>query len=215
MIFFINLEVKKMFDKLLDSWARMVHDKKWWKFFLGAITNIRIYPGGLVLWGPSSYKMKGPNMREVLDVIQPGDVLLRVYRHYVGSMFTPGYWTHAALYVGEWQDKPNRVIHMLGHGVCNEDLLTFLRTDGVAVLRCKNKDLIAPAIDKAKEYLNLGTDYDFGFIRGDTSLYCSEMIFFCFGKPEEIKFDRYILPDDLACDLFDYVYKRKHNHKDD
>ena len=187
---------------LLDKWSRMVHDKFWWKFFVGFVGNIRVYWGGFVLWGGSSYKVKGHDMRKILDCLQPGDVLLRTYNHYLGSIFVPGYWSHAALYVGD-----DSVIHMLGHGVCKEDILTFMRCDGIAVLRCSRKpELVIPAIAKAKAYLEAGTDYDYGFIRGDTSLYCSEMIYHCYDKDKEIKFGKYILPDDLLCPLFDLIY---------
>jgi hypothetical protein len=203
-----------MFDGLLDRWSRMVHDKKWWKMFLHFIADIRVYWGGFVLFGASAYKVKGPDMRKILDVIKPGDVLLRVYRHYIGSILVPGYWSHAAVYVGEIEGKPDRVIHMLGAGVANEDLLTFMRCDGIVILRCNKPELIKPAIVKAKSYLDAGTDYDFGFIRGDTQLYCSELIHQIYGKPPEIQYKKYILPDDLLCNLFDIIYSRKPSDPD-
>lgn len=191
---------------LLDKWTNMVHDKWLWKFFVGFIANIRVYWGGFVLWGGSSYKVKGHDMRKILETLQPGDVLLRVYQHYIGSIFVPGFWSHAAIYIGN-----DSVIHMLGHGICKEDILTFMRCDGIVVLRCNKPGMIEPAIAKANYYLNAGTDYDFGFIRGDTSLYCSEMIYHCFEKDPLIKFDKYILPDDLICELFNVVYGKDHH----
>ena len=203
-----------MIDKLLNWWSYKVHDKLWWKMFLHFIADIRVYWGGFVIWGSSAYKVKGPDMRKILDVIKPGDVLLRVYRHYIGSVMVPGYWSHAALYAGEIEGKPDRVIHMLGAGICNEDLLTFMRCDGVVVLRCKKPDLIVPAIAKAKAYLEAGTDYDYGFIRGDVQLYCSELIYQIYDKPAEITYKNYILPDDLLCDLFEIVYSRKPSDPD-
>jgi hypothetical protein len=192
-------------SSLLDNFSRYAHDKLWWKLLVRFIGDIRVYWGGMVLWGGSSYKIKGPDMRSILDTLVPGDVLLRVYNHYIGSIFVPGYWSHAAIYVGD-----NSVIHMLGHGICKEDILTFMRCDGIAILRCTKPELIGPAIAKAEEYLSKGTDYDYGFIRGDTNLYCSELIYQIFNQPEEVKFDKYILPDDLACQLFEVMYIKDH-----
>jgi hypothetical protein len=191
---------------LLDKFSRIVHDKWWWKILVRFIGDIRIYWGGLILWGGSSYKVKGSDMRKILETLKPGDVLLRVYEHYIGSIFVPGFWSHAAIYEGD-----DKVIHMLGHGICREDILTFMRCDGISVLRCKKPELIMPAIAKARDYLEKGVDYDYGFIRGDTNLYCSELIYQIFNKPAEIKFDNYVLPDDLICDLFTIEYAKDHH----
>jgi hypothetical protein len=191
---------------LLDKWSRFAHDKWWWKWIVNFLGNIRLYWGGVILFGSSSYKIKGSDMRFILETIEPGDVLLRNYQHYFSSIMIPGYWSHAAMYVGDLEGKPNRVIHMLGHGICNEDLLTFMRCDQIAILRPKDPEMIERAIIIALKYLDSGTDYDYGFIRGDTNLYCSELIWHCYGKPQDVKFDKYILPDNLQCEFFDTRY---------
>lgn len=193
-----------MFQKILNRWSLMVHDKKWWKSLLTFISDIRLYPGGIVLFGASSYKIKGPHMRAILEVLKPGDVLLRRYAHYFGSLMVPGFWSHAAVYVGD-----NKVIHMLGAGITEEDILTFMRCDAIKILRFNDPSKVEPAIQKAKEYLSKGGDYDFGFIQGDEDLYCSELVFMIYDCPEAIKYKNYILPDDLECPCFDIIWEKR------
>ena len=193
-----------MFQSFLDKWTLMVHDKKWWKWVLRVIADIRLYWGGLVLFGPSSYQIKGPHMREILNILKPGDVLLRRYSHYVGSRMVPGFWSHAAVYVGN-----NDVIHMLGKGAAKEDILTFMRCDGIKILRFKEKPIIEKAVEKANNFYEKNTDYDYGFIQGDEQLYCSELIYVIFDKPEDVKYENYILPDNLICDCFEEIWEKK------
>lgn len=67
---------------------------------------------------PGSYKIRGNEIRELIDsVLQPGDILLRGFDGYLdgelirmtgGNQGLGGYFSHAALYLGELgeQDKP-------------------------------------------------------------------------------------------------------------
>jgi len=123
-------------------------------------SDIRVYAGGFVLFGNSSYSIKGPDTRYVLNVLEPGDVLLRRYDHYLGSILIPGYWSHAALYVGD-----GYVIHMLGQGINKEDILTFLRCDDICILRCPDNNKAVTAIKNAFNclYKDIGYDYEFNF----------------------------------------------------
>lgn len=165
------------------------------KKVLSFVADIRIYKGGIILFGDSSYAVKGPEMRAILSSIQPGDVLLRRYNHYLGSVTIPGYWSHAALYVGA-----NEVIHMLGKGICSEDILTFMRCDNVAILRAKDTTLIDQAINKAYTFREKGIEYDYDF---DTEkadkFYCTEFVDNCFGYQirDRQQSDEIIIPDDF------------------
>ena len=165
--------------------------------------DIRIYLGGIILFGDSHYQIKGHHMRDILNVLEPGDVLLRRYSHYVGSLLVPGYWSHAAVYEGDEQ-----VIHMLGNGITREDILTFMRCDDIGILRCQKKELISPAIEKARDLYKQKIGYDYDFKCDNKNLYCSELIYNIFGEPDEIKFGKFVLPDDLMCNLFVLLWKR-------
>ena len=173
---------------------------------LSFFSDIRLYWCGVILFGDSHYKIKGPYMRKVLDQIQPGDVFLRKYDHYLGSVLIKGFWSHAAIYIGN-----DQVIHMLGKGINKEDILTFMRADHIAILRCKEESLIPIAIEKAEEQFgknlsagnkNIAYDYDFNTNRPD-KFYCTEFTNFIFGNP--IKKDM-ILPDDFLNSIFSKIW---------
>lgn len=126
------------------------------------------WPSHFLVENPRGYRISGTNMRAVLDLLQDGDILLRGYEGYVDGEFIrrssvtsqhgfqPGWFTHAALYVGTLGEAerqqvpaafrnnpamfapgPQRVIHSMANGVHTEDILTFLRCDYLAVLRIK------------------------------------------------------------------------------
>ncbi|HNY29560.1 MAG TPA: hypothetical protein PKO15_01615 [Fibrobacteria bacterium] len=118
---------------------------------LGDIKIFR-YPFWMV-YDPGSYKIKGPESRLVQSLLQPGDILLRRYDGYLDGRIIGGAFSHAALYVGQvseadkaeappegrtsryFETGPEMVSHSTAEGVHLEDILTFLRCDGVAVLR--------------------------------------------------------------------------------
>ena len=169
-------------------------------------SDIRVYIGGVILFGSSSYEIKGPHTRQVLNVLEPGDVLLRRYNHYLGSVLIPGYWSHAAIYVGD-----NKVVHMLGGGITDEDILTFLRCDNVMVIRCEDSTKVAAAVKEAFNYLHKDIEYDYEFNFNDIkAMSCTELIDVCYGHPEykNKPINKLILPDDLLESIFKVVWKK-------
>lgn len=172
---------------------------------LAWFADIRIYWGGIILFGDSHYKMKGTHVREVMEKLKPGDVLLRRYDHYLGSLLLPGYWSHAAVYVGD-----NQVIHMLGDGITKEDILTFCRTDDVCILRCADDNRVQEAIGESKRQFNLGVEYDYDFKKTPKKFYCSEFAHYVYkGLNYSKKPGKFIYPQDIryATDLH-YVWSR-------
>lgn len=173
-------------------------------FIVSFIADIRIYNGGIILFGDSHYNIKGPHVRNIIDTLEPGDVLLRTYNNYLGSILTKGYWSHAAMYIGD-----NNVVHMLGEGITTEDILTFTRCDDVAILRSKAAGLIQPAIEKANNYMADGIAYDYNFDKLPDKFYCTEFVWQCYGCPIIKDTDKFILPDDLLNSIFEVIPWRK------
>jgi uncharacterized protein YycO len=152
-------------------------------------------PMWLVFFDDIHYKIKGDDQRKILSTLKPGDILLRRYNHYLGSLLIPGYWSHAAIYVGE-----DSVIHMLGQGCTKEDILTFLRTDDLAIIRFNDETLATSAINKAIEFYNKKIPYDYEFDSQDLEeLYCSKLTYLCYNKPKinQKTVTGNILPDDM------------------
>ncbi len=120
---------------------------------------------------PSHHKVKGHEVRKVLDCIEPGDILLRRFDGYLNTIFTPGFWGHAGLYVGN-----NKITHAISKGVIEEDILDFCRTDSVCVLRLKNITKMSTNDYIKKAFKFIGISYDYGFSSENKKLYCTEYV---------------------------------------
>ena len=125
--------------------------------FLTIFGDIKVYKRPLFLvYDPGSYLVKGEDIREVIRVVQPGDILVRKYKNYLDGFFIPGYFSHVGLYLGpvskedvelvsfesgkkQFHSGDQMVMHALAEGVLIEDLLNFCRTDYLAVLRFPEK----------------------------------------------------------------------------
>lgn len=160
--------------------------------------NITIYPYPMfIMFGSYGYKIKGPDVRKLIEILRPGDIVLRRYNHYISGLLIPGFWTHSSLYVGN-----DNIIHILGEGIIKEDILTFTRCDAICVLRKKDNAVgTTPieAIQCAENLFENKIQYDFEFSENPDKLYCSEFTHVCYGKPalsKKLKKKGFILPDD-------------------
>jgi Permuted papain-like amidase enzyme, YaeF/YiiX, C92 family len=133
--------------------------------FLTVFGDLKVFRWPLFfLYDPGSYMVKGKDMREVINVIRPGDILLRGYVNYLDGYFIPGYFSHVGLYLGQvdprliesiWSEDDNyapldevlkhsvsgeqMVIHSMAEGVFMEDLLNFCRCDYMIIMRFPEK----------------------------------------------------------------------------
>lgn len=127
--------------------------KKIQEAFLRTFGDIKVFKWPLfILYDPGSYKVKGEDMRQVIERIEPGDILVRGYDNYLDGFFIPGSFSHAGLYLGPVTDDDRRfltpgvngssfktgrqmVIHSMAEGVFMEDILNFCRCDRMAIMR--------------------------------------------------------------------------------
>lgn len=147
-------------------------------------------------YAPRGYQLKGEDYRIVRDIIQPGDVLLQRYEAWIDKWFIPGFWNHAGIYLGG--DK-EQVIHAVSEGVLVEDIINFMRTDHLTILR-PDSDSAEVALFKAKSIV--GYEYDFSFDFTDSQRFsCTEVVDFCypgFVKRVSVLGRSTIIPDDIA-----------------
>lgn len=177
------------------------------KFFLYHFSELQFFKFPMfILWGNSHYKIKGHDQRQILNLIKPGDILLRRYDRYVSGLMIPGYFTHSAIYVGD-----NDVVHMLKDGIMKEDILTFMRCDNIAILRNRNELRSSRSVELAKEQYVNKVEYDFEFDFDDKGrMSCTELCSFCYDNPPMEKKKSYIIPDDfLNCPQFYSVWRKK------
>ena len=129
--------------------------------------DIKYHPWPLFfIYDPKGYQVKGYEVREVLNTLEPGDILLRGYDKYLSSLFIPGYFSHAALYLGEVRDEDREnceheftpaqlknfgtgqqmVVHAMAPGVFMEDVIDFCRCDRLVILRFPKEIIGQPEI---------------------------------------------------------------------
>jgi hypothetical protein len=130
-------------------------------------------------------------------LLRPGDVLVTRHDHAFTNLFLPGYWPHAALYIGSEEDRrrmqieldserearwtgDRRVLEALKDGVLFRPLEVTLAVDAVAVIRPQLDETdLATAIARAAEHEGKLYDFDFDFFRSDR-LVCTEVIYRAF-----------------------------------
>ena len=136
----------------------------------------------------------GGRLRQLL---RPGDVLVTRYDVAASNLFLPGFWPHAALYVGVksdlqpedieleprvdalWQE-PLRVLEALKDGVLLRPLESTLGVDAVAVIRPRLElSEIARGLGRALRHEGKMYNFDFDFFRGDR-LVCTEVVYRAF-----------------------------------
>lgn len=144
---------------------------KCWSKFLTWFGNIKIfnYPFWIV-YDPSEYAVTGEKLLEILNVVKPGDIILRGYAEYLDSKFIPDKlkYSHCGIYIGK-----NTVVHAIAESVEYINVLDFCMCDRIAIFRPKKGQ--RNAIKIAKEFADNKVPYDFIFSPGTSSLYCFEL----------------------------------------
>lgn len=151
---------------------------KIWAKFLTAFGNVKVFKTPLwIVYDPDDYQMTGDKVLDIMDVLEPGDVVLRGYNHYLDSKFIPDKlcFSHGGVYIGD-----NKVVHVTAKGVLKTDIIEFTRCDRVAIFRPRKCQ--RTAIAKAKKLLKDNVPYDFMFENNVSALYCFELCSVCYDK---------------------------------
>ena len=135
-------------------------------------------------------------------VLSPGDVLITRKEHALTNYFLPGFWPHAAFYLGDCEQlkaygiaghgnvkprwkrlfecdrtEPRRVLEAMKDGVWIRSLASPFASDALAVLRPRlSKPDIAEAITRGLFHDGKPYDFDFDFTRSDR-LVCTEVVY--------------------------------------
>jgi hypothetical protein len=139
---------------------------------------------------------------EIRQTLLPGDVLITRKEYAVTNYFLPGYWPHAALYLGDadslaemgletnehvrprWSrlleprhPEPRRVLEALKDGVWIRSLESPLASDSLVAIRphLSQADL-AEALGRGMFHEGKPYDFDFDFSRSDR-LVCTEVVY--------------------------------------
>jgi hypothetical protein len=139
---------------------------------------------------------------QLRELLRPGDVLLTRKEHALTNYFLPGFWPHAALFLGTPQQlerlgiaehihvaprwrrllecdatEPRRVLEAMKDGVLIRSLASPCGADAICVLRPQLAvPEIAAAIARGLFHEGKSYDFDFDFSRSDR-LVCSEVVY--------------------------------------
>jgi Permuted papain-like amidase enzyme, YaeF/YiiX, C92 family len=147
-------------------------------------------------------QLPAPVSSQLRGLLQPGDVLITRKDHALTNYFLPGYWPHAALYLGTCEEldriglaasphfgprwlrllecdagEPGRVLEAMKDGVWIRSVGSPFGSDALAVIRPKLSPAeIAKAIDRGMFHEGKPYDFDFDFTRSDR-LVCTEVVY--------------------------------------
>jgi len=105
-----------------------------------------------IIYDPGGYLVTGPDTRQAMLIVKPGDLLVRGYMNYLDGYFIPGYFSHVGLYLGNvrpedielvqsargkelFRSGEQIVAHAMAEGVFMEDFINFCRCDYMVILR--------------------------------------------------------------------------------
>lgn len=112
-------------------------------------------------------------MERLMDIVKPGDVLLRGYNKYLDGKFIPDprCYSHAGIYIGH-----NEMVHAVAPKVEKCHLIDFCEADRIMVLSPRSGQV--KAIETAISKIGIPYDFDYKTDRG--KLYCFELIANCY-----------------------------------
>lgn len=144
--------------------------------------------------------------KQIENILKPGDVIITRHDLVASNIFLPGYWPHAALYIGtesmrteigvtigndmakRWSGEIG-VLEAKSDGVLFRALTETLDVDECIVIRPQlSEEQIAKGIKRAVQHEGKGYNFDFDFFRSD-QLVCTEVVFRAYDGVGEIKFN--------------------------
>lgn len=119
----------------------------------------------------------GKPYQAAAKLLEPGDIIVTRHRDALSNLFLPGFWPHAALYVGELGKGKGEVVESKKDGVRLRALEETLSVDAFVILRAKsNLSIRKSAAERALTHV--GKLYDFAFdFRQAHRLACTALIY--------------------------------------
>ncbi len=165
---FLKARVKQLGHDTRDrivgqSFARAVYAIQEWGSRL--VSSFSTNPGYVARLPESVIQSLHPMLR-------PGDVFVTRKEAAVTNYFLPGFWPHAAMYVGN-----DQVVESLKDGVRVRSLDSPFGNDAVALIRSSlGSEIVTQAIARAHSHVGKPYDFDFDFTRADRMV-CTEVVY--------------------------------------
>lgn len=121
-------------------------------------------------------RVPGEPLEAIRGFLKPGDIIVTRHKDALTNVFLPGYWPHAALYVGE-QVGGGNVVEAKKDGVLLRELDETLRVDSFVVLRADVEDtVLAEVVFRAMSHVGKLFDFAFDFRQADR-LACTNLVY--------------------------------------
>ncbi len=196
--------------------AHLKHTSKYLKHSVrrrGVVSVERLLAGVLEGFGRAASEFCDRENKAVTEEIReelerfllPGDVIVTRHRRALTNLFIPGFWPHAALYVGTPDQRrdlgvdvdPDRrqrwqgticVLEALKDGVRLRPLSETLAVDSFVVLRPRiARASIREAVERALQHEGKPYNFDFNFFSSDRVV-CTEVVYRAYDGLEDIVF---------------------------
>lgn len=119
---------------------------------LVAFGDIKLYKWPMfVVYDAKGYKIRGRDLRKIISLVRPGDILISGFDNYLDQHFVPGKYGHVGLYLGEvtaedrelvnddalgeFETGPQMMAHAIAEGILMCDILQFCRCDHLMIVR--------------------------------------------------------------------------------
>lgn len=179
---------------LKRAWSYVSH--KWRR--RGVVSVSRIFAAVLEGFGRAASEFCDMEDKQVTEAVlesiasflEPGDVIVTRHAKALTNLFFPGYWPHAALYVGtaeRWGDGIS-VLEAKKDGVLLRPLRETLAVDAFAVIRPNlASENVRLAIERALLHEGKKYNFDFDFFNSDRVV-CTELVYRAYDGLEHVKF---------------------------
>jgi len=147
------------------------------KFLLGVAYPLTGFIGKVHM--PYSHKqITSKQYREIKKILLPGMAMCTQTRGEMTNIFIPGFWSHAAIYVGD-----SKVMEAVSKGVVVTDLIDFLLTKDAVIVKdpiFADRDQMIDAVTWALS--QEGKGYDFYFDKSNDFFYCAEFLWLAYER---------------------------------
>jgi hypothetical protein len=121
-------------------------------------------------------RVPGEPLEAIRGFLKPGDIIVTRHRDALTNVFLPGYWPHAALYVGE-QAGGRNVVEAKKDGVLLRELDETLKVDAFVVLRAEvDEPVLGEVVSRAMSHVGKLFDFAFDFRQADR-LACTNLVY--------------------------------------
>ena len=157
-------------------------------------------------WFRKRKRVTSAVQQKLAELLQPGDVIVTRHDDAATNLFLPGFWPHAALYIGTETQReelglvlnsdqvvrskaPISVLEAKKDGVLFRELSETLSVDACTVIRPKlSPEAVREALVRAISHEGKEYDFEFDFRRSD-KLVCTEVIYRGFHNCNQIQFE--------------------------